>query len=181
MRRNKNGFTIVELLIVIVVIAILAAIAIVAYMGVQERARTSAVSSAVNQWIKVLKLNQASGSTGLDESIAGCLGSSAQDFPATDGFAAGECNDGGGVTYNEDSFSNWPAGISRPKGALPITTVKDSSGAIVRVRGVMHWGSNTIIWAPQIAGQCAPGQPTSTESNTPGSLDGEFCMYTLQD
>lgn len=38
---RKSGFTIVELLIVIVVIAILAAIIIVAYNGVQMRARDS--------------------------------------------------------------------------------------------------------------------------------------------
>lgn len=38
-RRERGGFTIVELLIVIVVIAILAAIAVVAYSGTQERAR----------------------------------------------------------------------------------------------------------------------------------------------
>lgn len=41
MRKNTSGFTIVELLIVIVVIAILAAISIVAYTGIQQRARDS--------------------------------------------------------------------------------------------------------------------------------------------
>ena len=39
MRKPQAGFTIVELLIVIVVIAILAAISIVAYNGIQSRAR----------------------------------------------------------------------------------------------------------------------------------------------
>ena len=42
--QNKNGFTIVELLIVVVVIAILAAITIVAYNGVQTRAKTSSLN-----------------------------------------------------------------------------------------------------------------------------------------
>lgn len=37
--KQNSGFTIVELLIVIVVIGILAAITIVAYNGVQQRAR----------------------------------------------------------------------------------------------------------------------------------------------
>lgn len=46
--RNK-GFTIVELLIVVVVIAILAAITIVAYNGIQNRAKASAVQTAVKQ------------------------------------------------------------------------------------------------------------------------------------
>lgn len=55
-RSGSRGFTIVELLIVIVVIAILATITIVAYNGVQERARTTAVSSALNQAAKKLKL-----------------------------------------------------------------------------------------------------------------------------
>lgn len=44
-RRRTRGFTIVELLIVIVVVAVLAAITIVAYNGVQDRARQSKISS----------------------------------------------------------------------------------------------------------------------------------------
>ena len=46
---NRRGFTIVELLIVIVVIAILAAITIVAYNGIQNRAKQSSAQTAVSQ------------------------------------------------------------------------------------------------------------------------------------
>lgn len=53
---KKAGFTIVELLIVIVVIAILAAISIVAYNGIQNRARASSASSALNQASKRLAI-----------------------------------------------------------------------------------------------------------------------------
>ncbi len=57
--KPKKGFTIVELLIVIVIIAILAAITIVAYNGMQNRARDSQLDSTAAMWIKALKLYQA--------------------------------------------------------------------------------------------------------------------------
>jgi type IV pilus assembly protein PilA len=49
---TRSGFTIVELLIVVVVIAILAAISIVAYNGIQARARLSAAQINSREVIK---------------------------------------------------------------------------------------------------------------------------------
>lgn len=56
---KNRGFTIVELLIVIVVIAILAAISIVAYTGIQQRARDSSRTAAVQQIQKSLEVYRA--------------------------------------------------------------------------------------------------------------------------
>lgn len=70
MRRHgkHTGFTIVELLIVIVVIAILAAITIVAYTGIQERARTSAQLSELSQLQRTIQVETLE-NTGTEVSI----------------------------------------------------------------------------------------------------------------
>ena len=54
--KYQSGFTIVELLIVIVIIGILAAITIVAFNGIQQRARDSQRSSDVGVITKALEL-----------------------------------------------------------------------------------------------------------------------------
>lgn len=55
-RKRPNGFTIVELLIVIVVIAILAAISIAAYTGIQDKSRASVISSGFKSIDKGFRL-----------------------------------------------------------------------------------------------------------------------------
>lgn len=60
-RRASTGFTIVELLIVIVVIGILAAITIVAYTGIQARARDATMrngAAEVAKALQILAINQ---------------------------------------------------------------------------------------------------------------------------
>lgn len=59
-QRKQSGFTIVELLIVIVVIGILAAITIVAYNGIQSRARDNrrnSDSTAIRKALELYKID----------------------------------------------------------------------------------------------------------------------------
>jgi prepilin-type N-terminal cleavage/methylation domain-containing protein len=57
LRRNKKGFTLVELIVVIAILAILAAIAVPAFMGITDEANTSVeianaktVATAINAY-----------------------------------------------------------------------------------------------------------------------------------
>lgn len=56
MRKNTSGFTLVELLIVIIVIAILATISVVAFNGIQQRARDAARASHMELIAKALEM-----------------------------------------------------------------------------------------------------------------------------
>ncbi len=71
-RSRQKGFTIVELLIVIVVIAILAAITIVAYNGIQNRARDSQAQSIVSQALKKAQAFALTNNDAYPTSITAC-------------------------------------------------------------------------------------------------------------
>lgn len=78
-KQARTGFTIVELLIVIVVIAILAAITIVAYNGIQQRARNAQIASVVSAYKKAL-IQYAIEKQTYPTNTSACLG---DDYPET--------------------------------------------------------------------------------------------------
>lgn len=61
--KKQQGFTIVELLIVIVVIGILAAITIVAYNGIQNRSKTASADSSASVLAKKIEAFAATAGT----------------------------------------------------------------------------------------------------------------------
>lgn len=62
-RQKQKGFTIVELLIVIVVIGILAAITVVAFNGVQTRAKNAVITQSMGNFVKTLEVKKAEAGT----------------------------------------------------------------------------------------------------------------------
>lgn len=191
-RERTAGFTLVELLIVIVIIAILASLSIVAYRGIQERAKTAAVNSAANTWAKTLRMQITLGAT--IPLNAACLGRSVDDFPANDGFDSGECleifRDGAkilSVTYSPTTLATWKSGSPPPTGLLPTTSVKvteSSSEFTYRSRGM--WPTPVgdkggITWVPIIPRECGPGKSAVVGdigmSLGSDPLGGDICTY----
>ena len=90
--RKQTGFTIVELLIVVVVIAILAAITIVAYNGITNRAKSSAVQADITNAAKKLETLK--------------LQDTAQQYPATLTAAGITASAGNTFEYDYSSTDN---------------------------------------------------------------------------
>lgn len=85
-QNNKQGFTIVELLIVIVVIGILAAITIVAYNGIQTRAENIKTISAIEKYATALSAYSTTNNSYPSVPL-GCLGGVSSCAQVTDGAA----------------------------------------------------------------------------------------------
>lgn len=168
----KNGFTIVELIVVIVVIAILVSVTVVAYNGVQNSAYESKAVSIVKTYETALKIYRTR--YGQFPEYAGmgggwvCLGR-ASDYPARDGFAAGECEKYGSNSVRVDNnFANeLDKVLDKPvSGELPV--VQYSGG---RARGVMflndepHNDSSIDYYAKGSQG-CPRGEKEITNGNT---------------
>lgn len=169
---HQRGFTIVELLIVIVVIGILAAITIVAYNGVQDRAKNAQTISAVNGWVKAIRLFQADNNS-LPVQTS-CLGNNYKTGFAEDGSTTGQCRQdiaAGGFGVNAGFLAAMQPYVGANIPTPAFVTVGSSSfpwyrGAYyypavpVRLDFVLAGGSTVC---PAISGS-AP-HPTSPQSN----------------
>jgi len=96
MRKTTSGFTIVELLIVIVVIAILAAISIVAYNGIQERARFASMRSDIASLNKAIQLYYADNGS----------------YPITPAGTGSPCSSGNWCGFDQGTGDNFIPGLA---------------------------------------------------------------------
>lgn len=121
MPKSRSGFTIVELLIVIVIISILATITIVAYNGIQQRARDTKRSSDVASIQKVLEVYKAqsnddtypyTGNTTAGNLPAGFTASGAYGCPTCYAFSV--ATDGTWLKYLKNSGITSNVPVSEP-------------------------------------------------------------------
>lgn len=129
MSMRRDGFTIVELLIVIVIIGILAAITIVAFNGVQNRAKTAAIQSSVSQ---------------ANKKILAYAAQNSDQYPAT--LADADVKDGAnGVTYqytSDNSVSPRKFAVTATSGALSYYLSDKNTG----IQEGIAPGHNLVIW-----------------------------------
>jgi len=157
-KASSRGFTIIELLVVIVVIAILAAVTVVAYNGVQARAKNAAIVSSINGSLKLLNMYHTENGSWPQEPAPGkqgleyCLGRgySTTTDNGTSGYDSISiisprqwCTDYGGSGRAE---SNWTANTLAQYGTLPQATALSGSGLYAPIYGVSYPGF-VLSWA----------------------------------
>lgn len=148
----QEGFTIVELLIVIVVIAILATISIVAYTGIQNRANDSAIQNDLNNFAKKIQL--AAADTG--------------EFPAAGASRTGTVDTGDSTAFPGFTFSpSKGAYMASVHNLYYCTGVETATGQkIFRVLArsksgsLFRYGSNTGI---ENLGSSSPSQASACQ------------------
>ena len=131
---KRQGFTIVELLIVIVVIGILAAITIVAYNGVQTRAKNAQTQSALSGVAKKIEVYYAENGN----------------YPSTGNLNASLTDDNCPIGSSQ---ANWVPGLTDlPQSSQPYRGVGGGTGCFVyssdgQYYVVSAW--NMVIGGPQ--------------------------------
>lgn len=181
--RRLQGFTIVELLIVIVVIAILAAISVVAYNGIQQRATNAKTEQALASWLKAIKLYKAD--KGTYPGYYACLGEGyPYGFSGSDS-SGGQCRLASSAANENTAFVT----AMRPYlGNIPTPAFVTAGSSSQWYRGLtyMYAGGGTAtevyiqaaysgnITCPAPGGQ----QPTSQYQNYLGS-GNTFCHYMI--
>lgn len=80
--KNRRGFTLIELIVVLAVLAIIMAIAVPRFLGVQDQARIDADKAAAEQIIKSARLQEAKNNDG-NKIVKGTAGTGETAWDAT--------------------------------------------------------------------------------------------------
>lgn len=142
---KQRGFTIVELLIVVVIIAILAAITIVAYNGIQNRAKTSAAQSQAASIVKKFEALNAVKGAYYSTNGAGVTGANINTYAAALPVS---------TEANVDSTATVIAATNATTSGLTTTSAVSGSTAVVAAWACTA-GANVWYWDYTLA---MPGQ-----------------------
>ena len=175
---KSRGFTIVELLIVIVVIAILAAISIVAYNGIQQRAKNSQTVTAMAAYAKAIRgyhaVNQNFPGT---TSCAGKVGSVCGNL--TDNTAPAACSGIGPAGY-EAAFGN---AIKTISSTIPEPSEQEITCDGRKFKGIIYqnFGFAVALYSfYKSVNQCPAISGAELYTATSGPFgDGYMCAYTI--
>ncbi len=166
--RTARAFTLVEMLIAVVIIAILAAIALVAYNGLQQRARDSermTELAAISKLMKLYKIDKGG-------------------YPGTGtGCASGLNGSGSGWYSRDDGNATWPKSVMKCLDEAGYTTanVLDPSNAVSCANNDLSCHAYLVSW-------CAAGawlfvnmetmpQSSTTTDNTCVGADTWDTLY----
>ncbi len=160
---QARGFTIVELLIVIVVIAILAAITIVAYNGIQDRARSAALRSDLTQIDKQLKLFQSDKGT----------------YPATVSTNCSTTPDSATNKCLKVSSGNTVSSYSSPSSgnSYNLTVTNTESNLSYVLTSSQIWATKNLNVGTMIAGTATPSNNGTIEKYCYGDSEANCDTY----
>ena len=189
-RSQTKGFTIVELLIVIVVIAILATITIVAFNGIQDRAKNARLVAAVDAYEKMIRMYKIDHG-GIVPALSGsavlpyvCLGDG---YEATSVFSENTCYKYITMSNGADDYvavNNALRAYSETLPSVGDIEVHVSVGAYsVDTRGIFYYKLNDttaqLAYFSNGDGDCARGVKTGFASDGSYADEDERVAYTM--
>lgn len=136
--RERAGFTIVELLIVIVVIAVLASITVTAFNGIQQRARNTQRAAAADAYVKMVRLYITQNGA-YPFSANSCLGDT---NPDTNSDGVGDCGTNGDTTQSNTLVTE----LKKVASSLPpvdFPAIQDGANKITGIR--YNWSNSRTV------------------------------------